>query len=243
MIPLLLALATTTAPIDATKRFEACAALVKADPAKAQGEADAWRVGGGGLPARLCLGLAYAALEQFGAAAAAFEQAAREADIKSDPRAAGLWVQAGNAALADGNAAQARGFLDRALALTTLSSPQRGETYLDRARAQVAVGQPDAARADLDTALKLVPRDPMAWLLSATLARRQGDGPRAATEIAEAARLAPGEAAIAYEEGNIAALTGKPDEAKAAWTRAAQRDPESPAGRAAAMALAGKTND
>jgi tetratricopeptide (TPR) repeat protein len=243
VISLLLALATTAAPAAPAKRFETCAALVKTDPAKAAAEADAWRVGGGGLPARLCLGLAYVAQEQFGPAAIAFEQAAREADIQGDGRAAALWVQAANAALADGDAGKARGFLDRALAMPTLSSPQRGEAYLDRARAQVAVDALDAARGDLDQALKLVPRDAMAWLLSATLARRQGDGARATKDIAEAARLAPGEAAIAYEEGNIAALLGKADEAKAAWQRAAKADAESPAGRAAALALTGKTSD
>ena len=67
--------------------------------------------------------------------------------------------------------------------------------------------------------------------------------PRAAKDIAEADRLAPGRSGGAYEEGNIAALLGKADEAKAAWARAAKADAESPAGRAAAMALAGKTSD
>jgi tetratricopeptide (TPR) repeat protein len=243
VIPFLLALAATTAQIDPAKRFETCAALVKTDPAKAQAEADAWRVGGGGLPARLCLGLAFVAQEKFAPAKIAFEQAAREADIQGDLRAATLWVQAANAALADGQAGEARGFLDRALAKTTLSAPQRGEAFLDRARAQVAVGYLPQARGDLDQALKLVPRDAMAWLLSATLARRMEDGPRAIKDIAEAARLAPDEAAVLYEEGNVAALTGKSAEAKAAWEKAAKADAESPAGRAAAAALAGKTSD
>ncbi len=247
MIPLLFALAAAatpiatsgSTPIDAAVRFERCAALAKTDPVKAAGEADAWRLGGGGLPARMCLGLAYSAQERFGPAAVAFEQAAREAEIQRDGRAAALWVQAGNAALADGDAGKARGFLDRALALPVMSSAQRGEAYLDHARAQVAVGYLDAARTDMDNALKLVPGDPMAWLLSATLARRQSDGPRAAKDIAEAARLAPNEAAIAYEQGNIAALLNQTGEAVAAWTRAA-KDSDSPAGQAAAMALAGK---
>ncbi|TVV69689.1 tetratricopeptide repeat protein [Sphingomonas solaris] len=244
MIPLLLALAATaTAPADTATRFDTCALLARTDPAKAVAQADAWRVGGGGLPARMCLGLAYSAQERFGPASIAFEQAAREAEIQRDGRAAALWVQAGNAALADNDAGKARGFLDRALALPVLSSAQRGEAYLDRARAQVAVGYMDAARTDLDSALKLVPGDPMAWLLSATLARRQGDGVRATKDIAEAVRLAPKEAPIAYEQGNISALLGKADEAKAAWTRATAMDAESPAGRAAAMALAGRTSD
>ncbi|MET0270991.1 MAG: tetratricopeptide repeat protein [Sphingomonas sp.] len=245
MIPLLLALAAAATPpaADPVKRFAACAALVRADAAKAVAEAEAWRAGGGGMPARMCLGLAYVEQARFGPAAIAFEQAAREAEIQSDRRAAPLWVQAGNASLADGDAGKARGFLDRALAMSDLSSAQRGEAYLDRARAQVAAGNPEAARADLDQATALVPGDPMAWLLSATLARRQGDSTRAAKDVAEAARLAPNEAPILYEQGNIAALSGRMDEARAAWGRAAKADAASPAGRAAAMALAGKTSD
>lgn len=242
MIPLLLALAAATTgstPIDAATRFDACALLAKTDPARAAAQADAWRLGGGGLPARMCLGLAYVQQERYGPAAVAFEQAAREAEIQRDGRAAALWVQAGNAALADGDAGKARGFLDRALALPVMSSAQRGEAYLDHARAQVAVGYMDAARTDLDHALELVPGDPMAWLLSATLARRQGDGQRAAKDISEAARLAPDQAPIAYEQGNVAALLGHPDEAQAHWARVAKADAESPAGRAAAQALAG----
>lgn len=243
MIPLLFALAAATPPADATKRYEACAALVRTDPAKAEAEADAWRTGGGGMPARMCLGLAYVAQERFGPASVTFEQAAREAEIQADRRAAPLWVQAGNSALADGDAGKARGFLDRALAMTDLSPAQRGEAYLDRARAQVAAGNPSAARGDLDQAISLVPGDPMAWLLSATLARRQGDGSRATKDIAEAARLAPGEAPILYEQGNIATLTGHAEDARTSWGLAAKADPASPAGRAAAMALAGKTGD
>ncbi len=240
MISLLFVLASTVTPIDAGPRFDRCAALAKTDPAKAAAEADAWRVGGGGVPARMCLGLAYVEQERFGPASAAFEQAAREAEIQRDGRAATLWVQAGNAALADGDAGKARGFLDRALALPVMSPALRGEAYLDHARAQVAVGYVDAARKDLDQALALVPGDPMAWLLSATLARRQGDGARATKDIMEAARLAPSEAAIAYEQGNIHALLDKPVEAHSAWTRAVKADAASPAGLAAAAALEGE---
>lgn len=238
ILPLLIALQTAAGPASdaAEKRFEACAALTKSDPEKALAEANAWRVGGG-LPARMCLGLAYVALERWGPAAITFEQAATEAEIQRDGRAANLWVQAGNAALAGEDPAKARGYFNRALALPVLAGEMRGEVHLDRARAGVAIGDLAAARADLDEAVKLVPRDPMAWLLSATLARRQDDAARAQKDIAEATRLAPQEAPIAYEEGNIAALAGNMEKAKAAWTRAATGDPKSDAGQAATMAL------
>lgn len=238
MIPLLL-LAATTAPPAEQARFTACAKLVETDAAKAVAEADAWRVAGGGLLARQCLGLAYSAQGRWAPAAIAFEQAARDAEIRRDGRAATLWVQAGNAALAGDDAGKAKMSFDRALALPVMSKEMRGETYVDRARAGVASNDLAGARADLDRAIGLVPADPMVWLLSANLALRQNDLSRAQGHIAEAVRLAPDDAAVAYEAGNVAAASGADDAALVAWKRAVEAAPDSPAGRAAALALDG----
>ena len=210
MIPLLFLAAATTADPAVVKRYDACIALVKSDAAQAVKVADQWRVDGGGLPARKCLGIAYTAEERWGPAAISFEQAAREAEIQRDGRAAEMWVLAGNAALGGDDAAGARGYFDRALALPVLSPAMRGETYMDRARAQVAVDNLPAARTDLDEALKLVPGDPMGWLLSATLARRQGDKARAEKDIAEALRLVPHEEAVIAESAAISRMTTTP---------------------------------
>jgi len=220
MIPLFLLLAAGVGPqgpVDThlVQRFDDCVALTRSDPEKAVATADKWRINGGGLPARQCLGLAYAAQEKWPEAAASFEQAAREAEIQRDGRAADMWVMAANAALAGDDGAAARGYLDHALALPVLTPTMRGEAYLDRARAQVAVGNLPGARDDLDQALKLVPKDPMAWLLSATLARRQNDKLRAGKDIAEAQRLAPGEEAILSESQAIEDM-GKPAPAQPA---------------------------
>lgn len=242
MIPLFLlaaAVPIASLPGGDAARFNACVALIRTDPDKAIAEGDAWRVRGNSLPARHCLGLAYAAAGRWAPAAVTFEQAARDAESQGDGRAATLWSQAGNAALAGDDPARARDHLDHALALPTLADPLRGEALLDRARADVASNDMKQARADLDAGLKLVPQDPFAWLLSATLARRQGDLPRAEKDIGEAARIAPDSAEVALEAGNIALLRGVPDAATLAWTRAAQLAPNDPAGRAAAEALAG----
>ena len=204
---LLAASAPAAAPDPAlVKRFDACVALTKSDPAKAVSVADQWRIGGGGLPARKCLGLAYVAQERWQPAAIAFQQAAQEAEIQRDGRAAEMWVMAGNAALAGEDPASARGFLDHVLALPVLGPQMRGETYMDRARAQVAVDNLPAARADMDEALKLVPKDPMGWLLSATLARRMTDKARAEKDIAEALRLAPHQETIIAESAAISRM-------------------------------------
>ena len=86
-------------------------------------------------------------------------------------------------------------------------------------------------------ALKLVPADPLAWLLSATLARRTGDLARAQADIGEAMKRAPDDAAVALEAGNIAILSGAEAAARTAWAAAIKASPDSPAGKAAADAL------
>src|SRR3546814_11682102 len=89
------------------------------------------------------------------------------------------------------------------------------------------------ARPGIDKALSEVPKDPLAWLLSATLARRMDNLPVAQEHIAQAVALYPDDASVALEEGNIAVLSGMADVATLAWERAVKVAPESPAGRAA----------
>ncbi len=232
-------LAAATATITPQEaRFETCVALSDADPAAALTEAATWRSQGGGVLARQCEGLGYAAQKRWAPAATAFEQAAREAERDRDGRAARIWVQAGNAALAGSDAAKARGFLESAIVSGVLTGQELGEAYLDRARATAMLGQTRVARGDLDQALKLVPADPLGWLLSATMARRDGDLVRAANDIEEAARRAPDDPGVMLEAGNIAVLSGSDPAARAAWEAAVKAAPASAAGKAAAEQLA-----
>jgi len=238
--------ATVAAPVPLAPPTEAaqeargarCVALAKSQPDKAVEEARAWAAsGGGGIAARQCLGIAQASLEQWAAAATTFESAAKDAQIAQNPVAVILWMQAGNAALAGGESARAGLAFNRTLALPGLSNEMKGEVYLDRARAAVDIGDLPRAKDDLEQATILVPTDPLGWLLRANLARRMKEMPLAFSAIRQAAALSPGDASIAYEAGNIAAASGNIDDAKAAWTRAAQIAPGSNAGQAAALAL------
>jgi tetratricopeptide (TPR) repeat protein len=224
-------------PSAAEEQYNACIDLAAKNPVKAIETANSWLVEGGGVMARECLALAYAGEARWLPAATAFEQAARQAEREGDGRAARLWVQAGNAALAGGEPARARGYFDSSLIGGMLQGAEKGEAHLDRGRALVALKQQSAARADIDAALKLVPADPLAWLLSATLARRMEDLQRATTDISEATRLSPDDAQVALEAGNIAVLNGAPIAAHAAWSAAVKNAPSSPAGKAAAEAL------
>jgi Tfp pilus assembly protein PilF len=181
--------------------------------------------------------MAYSREQRWSAAAAAFEKAATGAERAKDKQAVNYWAQAGNAWLAAGDASKARSALDAALATGTLTGLSLGEAHLDRARAMVAGDDMENARDDIDHALSEVPTDPLAWLLSATLARRMQEVPRAKKDIAEALRLGGDDPAVQLEAGNIAALAGDEAGAKAAWHQAVTLRPDSAPGKAAAAAL------
>ncbi|WP_116090976.1 tetratricopeptide repeat protein [Sphingomonas crusticola] len=238
MIPLLLLAATLTDISGDAARSAACQALAARDPAAAVEQASAWAERDKSVASRQCLGLAFVAVERWAPAQAAFEQAAADAQAQHIGRPAELWSQAANAALAADQPAKARQNIDQALAIPALPPTLAGEAWIDRARADVALDQLPQARIDLDKGLALVPQDPFAWLLSATLARRQQDLPRAQKDIAIALKSAADDPSVQYEAGNIAAAAGQTDAARAAWTRAAQIGPADPAGKAAAASLA-----
>jgi tetratricopeptide (TPR) repeat protein len=242
LAPLLLAAAAAAPgpadPRSVQARFDQCAKLSDSDAAAAQKVAIAWAKSGGGVAAAQCLGIARSAAGDWQDALDAFTTGADLAEKTHDGlAAANLWVSAGNAALAGGDFAKAREALSTAIASPLLSDALKGEAYLDRARAAVGAGDSTAARGDLDQAVKLVPADPMAWLLSATLARRMGDTTRARADINEAMLKAPNQSDILYEAGNIAAAAGDMDDARGQWTRAASAEPGSDAAQHAKAEL------
>ncbi|MHA6724123.1 tetratricopeptide repeat protein [Sphingomonas sp. RS2018] len=224
------------------RRFERCVAAATAPGPGGAAAASAWKLAGGGVLADQCLGMAYATQGNYAAAAAAFEAAARGAEITREvgtaDRTADHWAQAGNAWLAAGDAVRARAALDAALATGKLTGLALGEAQLDRARARVAANDLPGARLDIDRALTNAPADPLAWLLSATLARRAGDAPRAQKDIAEALTRAPDDAAVQLEAGNIAAQAGDELGARGGWTKAAKLGAGTPVERTAKAALA-----
>ncbi|AUW56735.1 hypothetical protein C1T17_00195 [Sphingobium sp. SCG-1] len=221
--------------VEVAKKFQACLDAANTDPDAGIRFANSWRLDGGAFHARQCLGCSYAKAERWAPAMVSFEQAADEAERAGDvPSGARLWAQAGNAALASGDAAKARSYFDAAIARGLPPGAEKGEAYLDRARTFVSLGDLAAARSDLDVALDEVPRDPLAWLLSATLARRAGQMDLAQSHVARAVQMSPDDASVALEEGNIAILTNHADVAQSAWQRAVRLSAQSNAGRAAA---------
>ena len=128
--------------------------------------------------------------------------------------------------------------IDAAIAAGGLTGLALGEAHLDRARARVAAGDTAGARGDIDIALRTAADDPLAWLLSATLARRTGNLKRAQADIAEALTRAADDASVQLEAGNIAALVGDEAGARAGWTKAVQLGGSTAVGVSARAALA-----
>jgi tetratricopeptide (TPR) repeat protein len=211
-------------------RFEACIDQALEDPASAIVTANEWHVAGGSWLAKHCEGFALAEGKDFSQAADVLFLAAETAAKLKGPHVTQLYAQAGNAALAAGDAARALSGFDQALiwsGLTMEKNQSLGLIRVDRARALVALNRPQDAAADLAKAQALVPEDPLVWLLSATLARRSGDYARAQADLDIAAKLAPKDPAIALEAGNIAIKLNRVEAARKSWQSAIDVAPAS----------------
>lgn len=219
-------------------RFEDCLTQAPKNPIRAERDAGVWLLEDDSYLARYCLALAQAEQQSWSAAEGNFAQAAQEAARQSDPRAARIWVLAGNAAMASGKAQGAVGSFTAALAVARLSDASRADVLVERARAYVGLENAVAARTDLDEALQLSPGNATIWLLSATLARREGGLARATSDIAKAAELMPDDPAVLLEQGNIAYFSDDDDAARVHWGRASRLDPKGDIGKLAAERLA-----
>ncbi|WP_299308727.1 hypothetical protein [uncultured Croceicoccus sp.] len=220
----------------ADARLSGCLAQARSDSAAAIAEADQWRAeitaGSRALPLQ-CLGTAYANRSMWAEAEAAFAEAA--ADLAAHPapdprRLSALHAQAGNAALASGDAAGALTHFNAGLAVlagTAVPGRVAAGLHVDRARALVALSRDDDAAQALLFAQEGDPQDATAFLLGATLARRTGRLADAARAIAVADALSPGNPDIMLEGGLIAALAGDDMTAASAWRRIVESTPGS----------------
>ncbi|WP_199555884.1 tetratricopeptide repeat protein [Sandaracinobacteroides hominis] len=236
------ALAQTAGTYDPSldrKRYDGCVRAIPTDAKKAEQFAIEWQGMGGGLPARHCQALALMQQQQFTAAASTLSKAAQQAEVEKSPLAADFWSQAGNAAFLAGDNMGAVGYFTTALKSAGEFAPQRtANILLDRARTYTDMRDFVAARADLDKALQLNKFDPVAWMLSAALARRQGDIGRASTDIARASTLDSANPDILFEQGNVAAANKDEANARKLWEMTVKSAPGSPAAELAAKALA-----
>lgn len=224
-------------------RLEFCLDDAASSPVAAIDDAEAWRdVSKGSAQAEplLCLGSAHARLEQWSEAEAAFLAGRDSAAASDNAMRAKLGAMAGNAALAQGAPERALGLLDVANVAASTAGDLRlnGEIAIDRARALVALGRDDDAAKVLVEARTMAADNALAWLLSATLSRRQGKLTAAQAQIATAADLAPRDPEIGLEAGVIAMLAGNEAAARKSWQSAIDTAPASEAAATARGYLA-----
>lgn len=227
----------------AGQQLKACLAQAQSDPAAAVARATEWlgktrRAGRAGP--QQCLGQAYAGLQRWGDAHAAF-LAARDSSLPSDYSArARLGAMAGNAALANKDAATALTELDKATADATLAGDKAlaGSIEADKARALVSLGRTAEAAKALAQARAEAPQDAQAWLLSATLSRRMNDLTAAKAQIATAVTLDPNDPAIGLEAGVIDELAGDEAAARQNWQKVVTMAPDAPEATSAKAYLA-----
>lgn len=209
--------------LPASRNTAGCMSAVEANPERsaelaqsALGDA----IGRERVRAGLCLGAALSDLGRWDEARTAFANARDAADVTDHASRARLGAMAGNAALAAGQPGQALALLSPAATDAKIigDAELTGSIALDRARALVAVKQPDEAAAALAEARTAQPDNAQAWLLSATLSRRQEKLSQAQTQIEKAASLAPQDPEIGLEAGVIAMLSGNETAARRSWT-------------------------
>ena len=224
-------------------RLDFCLDKARADPGAAMIEASTWLGETSGASAsypQQCLGYAYTMLQRWDAAEQAF-LAAHEAGPEADRfRRAQLATMAANAALADGRADAAL----ISLAIAASDAEGAGDAALrsvvetDRARALVLQGREAEAEGVLAAARTLDGQNAMAWLLSATLARRLGKLDEAQALIATAAALSPDYSEVGLEGGVIAMLQGREEAAATSWRSVIAVEPGSEAAATARGYLA-----
>lgn len=224
-------------------RLEFCLAGAANAPIDAIDDAETWRdavQGSAKAEPNLCLGSAHARLEQWDLAEAAF-LAGRDAAADNDrAMRAKLGAMAGNAALAQGAFERALPPLDMAHADANATGDLRltGEVQIDRARALVGLKREAEANLALVEARTSAADNPLAWLLSATLSRRQGKLAAAQAQISTAASLSPRDPEVGLEAGVIAMLAGNEAAARKSWQSAIETAPASEAAATAKAYLA-----
>lgn len=220
-------------------RLADCLRDASANPTAALAEAGEWaktvRGATAAEPAH-CRGEALASLDRWAEARTAFEMA-RDVSTAPENRAR-YGAMAGNAALIAGDPAGADALFAAAHADAAPQPPLAGRIAIDRARALVALKRDGDAAAALAEGRAAAPTSATGWLLSATLARRQGDLAKAQGWVQQAAAIDPQDPAIGLEAGVIAVLAGREDAARRSWQSVIATSPGTPEAASAARYLA-----
>lgn len=219
--------------------ISSCLSLAGSDPARARDIANEWiarTTGEQRAAGRHCLGVAQGNAGVWGDAAGTF-LAARDEGPTGSFRAR-MGALAGSALLADARPAEALAALDTARSEAGDDLELVEAIAIDRATGLVSLDRPVEAATALAEARVAMPGSAQAWLLSATLARRQGDLLKAQEYIETAAQIDPRDPQIGLEAGVIAALDGRSAAAKRSFESVLLAAPDGPLADAAKAYLA-----
>jgi tetratricopeptide (TPR) repeat protein len=202
---------------DSPSTLAECLALANESPVRGADFARGWRETARGeelAESAHCLGFVHVRSGKFGEAMASFATAYGEArggtDAERFEYRARLAGMAGHAAIASGDPESGADWLEKALVDARMVSPPQlaSEIAADLARTQVELGRNTKAAATLAGARRLNPPSGEVWLLSATLARREGQLAEARSMIDQALSVSPAGLPVLLEAGVISALLG-----------------------------------
>ena len=204
-------------------QLQNCLQLAMENPSDGIDEAEAWlaaaKTPSDRAGAKQCKAMALTRLDSWDEAAALF-LSARDDTPRTEPgERARLGALAGNALLVSGKTVAGLDALDHAHgeAHTADDHKLNGVIQIDRARALVALGRIAEASSALEEARYEMPDNHQAWLLSATLSRREGKLVEAQRQIERAAALMPVDPEIGLEAGVIAVQSGRDASARKSW--------------------------
>ncbi len=240
-IPRRKAAASSTAPAarPSATPLQNCLKLAQDSPDDAVDEADGWLAAAKSMSeragARQCKALALTGQDSWAEAGALYLAARADTPANEPGERARLGELAGNALLASGATVAGLDALDHAHgdAHTANDGQRNGSIQLGRAGALVALGRDEEASSALEEARYEMPGNFQAWLLSATLSRRQGKLVQAQRQIERAAALRPVDPEIGLEAGVIAVLAGRDQSARLSWESVVKAAPGSAAAKTA----------
>lgn len=213
----------TPTPTAQSTQLQNCLHLAMTNPSDGIEEAEGWlaaaKTPSDRAGAKQCKAMALTRIDGWDDAAALFLSARDDTPASEPGERARLGALAGNALLVTGNTVAGLDALDHAHGEAHTASDHKlgGVIQIDRARALVALGRTAEASAALEEARYELPDNYQAWLLSATLSRREGKLAQAQQQIERAAALMPVDPEIGLEAGVIAVLSGRDAAARLSW--------------------------
>jgi tetratricopeptide (TPR) repeat protein len=215
------------------KTYDDCVALVAANPAQAEVEADRWAQEGGGTPALHCRALALLAQGARRRAAGLMVAIASDDRTLPDEVRSEILIEAGEVFLGLGELELGHSVAARALLLA--QEPRAALTLSARLKAEQGdwLGAVNA----LDGALALGAPDADLLVLRASARLRLGDRVAARADLLWATEIAPDLASVWLERGALEEAGGDRDAARAAWLQAIDLDRDGAVGDTARLRL------